>query len=107
MHKEYKQKIGYYFRNLFNFCKYIKENSYFKSLDNESKKTYTTLLRAQLSSYELLLLFYNSFGFEQYIIYIKEFNIFRDIKRLFPDLLDPDLHKDFLLDGRYGDIEEY
>ncbi len=44
---------GHYFRNLFNIIKYV-DNSILPD-----KKMYSNLVRAQLSSYELALLFYN------------------------------------------------
>ena len=50
---KYQESIGSYFRNLYNIFKYI-DNSCLKN-----KKEYTNLIRAQLSTYELLLLYYN------------------------------------------------
>lgn len=45
--------VGHYFRTLYNIVKFIDESTV------RNKQTYTNLLRAQLSSNELLLLFYN------------------------------------------------
>lgn len=45
--------IGHYFRNLYTIVKFV-DNS-----EVENKKQYVSILRAQLSSYELSLLFYN------------------------------------------------
>jgi hypothetical protein len=47
--------IGHYFRNLYNVIKYVDRSS----LKNDERRVYTNVVRAQLSSYELLLLFYN------------------------------------------------
>jgi len=45
--------VGHYFRTLYNIVKFIDDSTM------RDKQTYTNLLRAQLSSNELLLLFYN------------------------------------------------
>lgn len=54
---EYQSSIGYYFRNLYNTVKFVHEHDFPKEF--ETKKFYTNLIRAQLSSDELVLLFYN------------------------------------------------
>lgn len=46
-------EIGHYFRNLYNIIKFVDQS------DIENKKLYINILRAQLSTYELALLFYN------------------------------------------------
>ncbi len=45
--------LGHYFRNLYHIIKFV-DNS-----EIQNKKTYTNFVRAQLSSHELALLFYN------------------------------------------------
>jgi hypothetical protein len=45
--------LGHYFGNLYHIIKYV-DNS-----DVDDKMKYTNFVRAQLSSYELTLLFYN------------------------------------------------
>jgi len=52
-HKEFGHLVGHYFRNIYQILKYI------DSSDIENKKFYTNLIRAQLSNYELGVLFYN------------------------------------------------
>lgn len=47
-------EVGHYFRNLYTIIRYIDD-----SVVNEKKK-YIRIIRAQLSSYEIALLFYNS-----------------------------------------------
>ena len=49
----YQGMLGHYFRNLYHLIKFI------KSSNSEDKRRYTSLARAQLSQYELALLFYN------------------------------------------------
>lgn len=50
---ENESEIGHYFRNLYNIVKYVDESSML------NKHLYTNILRAQLSTYEILLLLYN------------------------------------------------
>jgi hypothetical protein len=45
--------VGHYFRNLYNIVKFVDRS------DVADKQFYTNFVRAQLSSHELLLLFYN------------------------------------------------
>jgi hypothetical protein len=52
-HDIHHETIGHYFRNIYQILKFVDESS----VDN--KRFYTNLLRAQLSSHELGLLFYN------------------------------------------------
>ncbi len=54
----YQSQVGYYFRNLYNVVKFVDQESDFPK-DHKAKKPYTNLIRAQLSSDELGLLFYN------------------------------------------------
>lgn len=50
---EYQSDLGHYFRNLYNIVKFVDRS------DIGDRQFYTNLVRAQLSSDELLLLFYN------------------------------------------------
>lgn len=50
------ENLGHYFRNLYHIFKFIDKQTI---LAEEEKLYYASLVRAQLSSYELLLLFYN------------------------------------------------
>lgn len=53
LHSDIEGQVGHYFRNLYNIIKFVDRNAV------KDKKLYTNLVRAQLSSSELLLLFYN------------------------------------------------
>jgi hypothetical protein len=53
LYNEFQADIGHYFRNLYNIVKFVDRSQI------EDKRTYTNLIRAQLSSHELLMLFYN------------------------------------------------
>ena len=69
--------LGHYFRNMYHILKLIKETDYIKN-----KKRYSNLLRAQLSSYELAILFYNGlgkFGKDKFKPMIEEFSFLKNI----------------------------
>lgn len=53
-HKKYHDEVGHYFRNFHRILKFVDES------EVPNKGNYTGILRAQLSSYELVLLFYNA-----------------------------------------------
>lgn len=53
-------KLGHYFRHLFQTVKYINEN---ENLDYMQKYAYIKMLRAQISTIEQYLIFYNSLSF--------------------------------------------
>ena len=52
LHQNVRSDVGHYFRNLYHILKFVRDSNL------EDKKLYAQLLRAQLSSRELLLLFY-------------------------------------------------
>ncbi len=69
---EHQSHLGHYFRTLYNIIKLVKEKS------PTNAKYYTNLVRAQLSSYEHLLLFYNcwsEFGSDKFKPLIIEFSL--------------------------------
>jgi DNA polymerase II large subunit len=77
-------ELGHYFRSLYNIVKFVKNSE----VDN--KNLYTNLVRAQLSSYELLLMFYNclsEMGSEKFKPYTVEFNLLKHLQ--IKSLLDP------------------
>ena len=53
LYKEIQADVGNYFRNLYHIIKFVDRSQV------DDKRMYTNLVRAQLSSHELLLLFYN------------------------------------------------
>lgn len=52
---KYQPFVGHYFRSLYNIIKMVDRSG----LPEEDRRVYVNLLRAQISSFELLLLFYN------------------------------------------------
>ena len=62
LYKRHENVIGHYYRNLYRIVKLIQNttfNNESQERDNEEKRKYRGILRAQLSSFELLMLFYN------------------------------------------------
>ncbi len=77
--EKYQETLGNYFRNLYNIFKFI-DNS---DIPFENKQLYTRLIRAQLSNYELLLLFYNclSKNGEKFKVYANRYNLFNNLNQ--------------------------
>jgi len=70
--EKHQSDLGHYFRYLYNIFKFIKES------DVDNKKSYTSIVRAQLSDNELLLLFYNCLsknGEEKFKPLVEEFQL--------------------------------
>ncbi|WP_416438857.1 putative phage abortive infection protein [Phnomibacter sp. MR] len=68
--------LGHYFRNLYQIVKFIKNS------EIEDKALYIGLIRAQLSSYELALLFYNclsDYGQVKFYPLIEEFSLLKNL----------------------------
>lgn len=79
---KYGDELGQYYRTLYNVLKLVDRADFI-----EDKNLYTNLLRAQLSRYELSLLFYNSisdFGRTKMAPLVKKYNI---LKHLEPNVL--------------------
>ncbi len=51
--KDAHHELGHYFRHLYSIIKFVDRS------DTEDKRFYTNLVRAQISSYELVIIFYN------------------------------------------------
>lgn len=84
---EYQSSIGYYFRNLYNVVKFVHEHDFPKKF--EAKKAYINLIRAQLSSDELVLLFYNCLSNRgsKFKTLVEEYSLLEDTP------LEEDIHK--------------
>jgi|WetSurMetagenome_2_1015567.scaffolds.fasta_scaffold04201_9 hypothetical protein len=69
---KHQSDLGHYFRTIYNIIKFVSDNK------PENPKYYTGLVRAQLSTFEHLLLFYNCFseyGEEKFQPYVIEFSL--------------------------------
>jgi len=71
-----KSDLSHYFRTIYHIFKFIDDSNI------KDKKRYASIARAQLSSYEQILLFYNCLhrnGIEKFKPYIEEYAIFKNI----------------------------
>ncbi|TDU16458.1 putative phage abortive infection protein [Bacillus sp. BK450] len=68
------EEIGHYYRNLYRIVKFIQDENFStdKIQNEKEQKKYRGILRAQLSSMELLMLFYN-------VVYSKKGEKFKEI----------------------------
>jgi len=78
--KNNEYQVGHYFRNLYRIYKFIDESDAVTSV--KEKRNYSGIIRAQLSTYELALLFFNSLHkngrpFKEYIEKYAVFENFR------------------------------
>ncbi len=88
--------FGHYFRNLYRMIKIVDETDFFYDIKKVSedeifkiKYKYTSIIRAQISDYELLWLFYNCLsenGIEKFKIFIEQYALLKNIPLgLLPD----------------------
>ena len=83
-YSNHQNDLGHYFRSLYHIIKFIDKS------DINDKKRYASLIRAQLSAYELLLLFYNclsEYGTVKFKPLINEYNLLKNINK--NDLINP------------------
>lgn len=98
IYKEKENVIGHYYRNLYRIVKLIQEETFDmdKEIDRIEKQKYRGILRAQLSSFELLMIFYN-------VVYSKKGEKFKEI------LINTNFFDDHLITEDFiwkNDIEE-
>ena len=94
--EEHQEEVGHYFRHLYHIVKFVK----FSPL--EDKQTYVNFVRAQLSSYELLLLFYNCLseqGNKSFKPLVEEYALLKNMP--VRQLLMPDMHQKLYDNGAY------
>lgn len=75
-YKEHGSLLGHYFRFLYNTVKFVDRSSV------TDKKFYTNLVRAQLSDYELVILFYNclsEYGREKFKPLIEDYGLLKHV----------------------------
>ena len=73
--------FDHYFRHLYRIIKFVHTNSFLKE---EEKYQYISMLRATLSRYELLWLFYNCFseyGKDKFKPLIEEYSLFKNLRK--------------------------
>ncbi|WP_037950701.1 MULTISPECIES: putative phage abortive infection protein [unclassified Sulfuricurvum] len=77
-YKQYGDELGQYYRTLYNILKLVERAEFL-----DDKMVYTNLVRAQLSRYELSLLFYNclsDYGKEKMAPLVKKYKILKHLE---------------------------
>jgi Putative phage abortive infection protein len=95
-YQKHEKDVGHYFRGLYNLIKFVDRS------DIEHKRLYTNLVRAQLSSFELRLLFYNclsNYGREKFKPLIEKYGLLKTIN--IEDLLHGDSDKEIYNAGAF------
>lgn len=79
--------FSHYYRYLYNIFRFIDESS----IDGMSKCKYAKILRAQISNYELMILFYNGVSKHgsNFIVYLERYHVFDNLPT---DKLISDVH---------------
>ena len=97
-HKENQSKVGHYFRNLYRIMRFINE------ADVTRKRRYTGILRAQLSSYELSLMFHGTLHpvGKRLRPLVEKYAMFDNVDRDFLSKVHPEVLNAFRLRA-YGD----
>lgn len=96
--------FGHYFRNLYRLIKMIDEHSFDKNteIDFKHKYYYTTIVRSQLSDYELLWLFFNCiyiYG-EKFKPLVEKYAFFKILRHTEDELLIK--YKSFYKNNAFG-----
>lgn len=84
VYEEFQLYLSHYFRNLYHLVKLVDDS------DVDDKRRYTSLIRAQLSATEHLLLFYNGvsrYGRDRFKPLIEEYALLENMR--FQDVIDP------------------
>lgn len=100
--KDNQSNVGHYFRNLYHIIKFIDNAEMVK----ETKKRYASIIRAQLSSYELALLFYNClsrFGIDDFKPLVEKYSLLHNMGK---DLLIDQVHEGYYARLAFNDEYE-
>lgn len=90
--------LDHYFRHLYRVFKYIDDSDL---IDDDNKYKYACIVRASLSQYELIMLFYNCLsnnGNEKFKPLIEAYSILNNLR---VDLLAKQTHKDLYAERAY------
>jgi Putative phage abortive infection protein len=99
MFNYYEADLGHYFRTLYHIVKLIDQNGI------GDKKFYTNLVRAQLSKFEICLIFYNGLSFNgatKFKLLIEKYKFLHNLN--IDELAKPDEHKKLYQQEAFGDI---
>ena len=102
-HDRHEVELGHYFRLLYTIVKFVKD-----APDIKNRRFYTNIIRAQLSSAEVLLLFYNclsNFGSEKFKPLVEEFSLLKTISKV--DLPEEMLLRKYAASAYGGNYPQY
>jgi len=77
------EHVGHFFRNLYHIVKFVHESD-FSNIEGRSKQDYINILRAQLSRYELGILFFNclsKYGVKKFKPLIEEYSLLEQFEK--------------------------
>lgn len=96
--------LDHYFRHLYRIFKYINDVDEL-NISEEKKYEYASIVRATLSQYELILLFYNGFSHPKFKVLIEKYALFNNIRpNLMADAYEHSLYKTKMQDhSNFGD----
>jgi hypothetical protein len=97
-YRHHQAELGHYFRHLYHIFKFI------QSSDNPNRKMYASLVRAQLSAYEQIMLFYNCLsmqGIKKFKPLVEQFAVLENMPTTL--LIDPGRHCPLFESSAYGD----
>lgn len=77
--QKYHYAIGHYFRHLYHIIKFVKDFKPKYGIDKNINKKYIDFIQAQMSSFEMMLLFYNSISFSKLQTLLIEFNFLENL----------------------------
>jgi hypothetical protein len=75
---QHQSDVGHYFRTVYHIYRFIDESA----LSKEERRRFARIVRAQLSTYELLLFFYNGlspYGYEKFWPLANKYEIFQNL----------------------------
>lgn len=84
--QRYHYAIGHYFRHLYHIIKFAKEFKPTIEQHKDINKKYVDFIQAQMSSFEMMLLFYNALAFPKLLNLLIEFNFLENLAE--EDLID-------------------
>lgn len=77
--QKYHYAIGHYFRHLYHIIKFVKDYKPKDGIDKDINKKYINFIQAQMSSFEMMLLFYNSMSFPNLKMLLIEYDFLENL----------------------------
>ena len=95
--------VGHYLRHLYNVVKFVHEHEFFDRKEFKEKKRYTNFIRAQLSSNELGVLFYNCLSGRgaKFKELVEKYALFEDMPS---KVLINEEHRKLYAESAYGEM---